>query len=313
MECMMRFVITGRMEQGLWRWRYGVPAIAKGHLRSSSLEKAYFKGIFTGIPVALGLGEDNGEGRPSPRCSKKERTMKNFTRIWVALTALLTFTGMGAIAETAKPKSSGNQLMKNQTHWYEKAATTVGTVPEVTSKTGTLLALQPGSVLYLEGESTLHPYQMNANALLGSAEVKAAASALKDDAALLKALDKAGSMTLVVPLKDLKSRESGLDDNAYKALKSADNPEIRFVLGKAKVKGQALTASGKLTIAGVAVPIDLKADVTVKDGKVRIQGTHVVKMSDHQVTPPSISLLVTAIKCSNEVTVHYDVVFAAKK
>jgi hypothetical protein len=205
----------------------------------------------------------------------------------------------------------GNQLMQNQTHWYQKAAK-VSPAADVTSKKGSVLNLQEGSYLYLEGDSTLHKYQMNANSLQGAAEVTAEA---KDDAALTKALEKgkAGKMVLVVPVADLKSRESGLDDNAHKALAADKNPEIKFVLEKASLKDKILTAKGKLTIAGTAVAVTLKPEVTVKNGVIELKGDQPLKMSDYKVTPPSISLVVTAIKCTDDITIHYDVKFAAKK
>lgn len=233
--------------------------------------------------------------------------MRAFTTGWVLLTGLITLTGMTVMADPAKPSSSGNQLTQNQTHWYQKPASKVAPVAGTASKKGTLLSLQAGSWLYLEGDSTLHKYQMNANSLQGSAEIT-----LADPKAALEK-GKVGAMSLVVPVADLKSRESGLDDNAHKALLMDKNPEIKFVLEKASLKGATLAAKGKLTIAGTSVAVTLKPEVTVKDGVVELKGDQPLKMSDYKVSPPSISLVVTAIKCTDEITIHYDVKFAASK
>jgi hypothetical protein len=217
--------------------------------------------------------------------------------------AAIALAGLFMVPQAALwADGSGNQLMQNQTHWYEHPAVTVGAVdPSV--KGG--LVLQPGSFVYMEGDSTLHKYQMNANALLGSALLKG-----KDG--LEKALETGGveSMTLVVPVKNLKSRESGLDSNAYKALLEKDNPNIQFVLDSETLKGSLLTAQGNLTIAGTTAPVTLSAQATVTGDKVRIQGVQKLKMSDFKVVPPSISLLVTSITCSDGIEIHYDVVFA---
>ncbi len=40
------------------------------------------------------------------------------------------------------------------------------------------------------------------------------------------------------------------------------------------------------------------------------KGVQKLKMSDYQVKPPSISLLVTSITCTDEIEIHYDVIFA---
>jgi polyisoprenoid-binding protein YceI len=129
---------------------------------------------------------------------------------------------------------------------------------------------------------------------------------------------KVGSMSLAVPIATFKSREGGLDDNAAKALKAADNPEIRFDLTKEKLTAGAtegsyvLTATGTLTIAGDAEPVTLSGDATVTDKQIRFKGVQKLKMTDFKITPPSISLVVTAITCTDDITVYYDVIFGAK-
>ncbi|HVZ79342.1 MAG TPA: YceI family protein [bacterium] len=226
--------------------------------------------------------------------------MKNSILAGITVAALSVAVPLTTLAD------GGNQLMQNQTHWYQKAALKVAPA-DITTKKGSVLNLQAGSYLYLEGDSTLHKYQMNANSLKGSAEITAA----DPKEALEKG--KVGAMSLVVPVADLKSRESGLDDNAHKALLADKNPEIKFVLDKASLKGKTLTAKGQLTIAGATVPITLTPEVTVKDGVVELKGDQPLKMSDYKVMPPSISLLVTSIKCTDDITIHYDVKFATAK
>lgn len=236
--------------------------------------------------------------------------MKNFTLVLITMMGLTTVSTLKVLADTsAAPGGNqlGNQLgSQNQSHWYEKAADAIQPAEGSGAKGGTVLALQKGSLLYMVGDSTLHQYQMRAGALKGSAVLKPKAS--KDILKALQAGDVA-SMTLIVPVADFKSRESGLDTNAYKALKSAQNPEIKFVLNKETLAKGLMTAIGNLTIAGSTAPVTLSADTTVKDGKVEIKGMQKLKMSDFKVTPPSISLLVTSITCSDQIEIHYDVIF----
>jgi hypothetical protein len=215
---------------------------------------------------------------------------------------------------------SGNMLMTNsQPPITRRPASVVGPAAGITAgKDESLLVLQKGSVLYLAGDSTLHKYEMGAKSLSGSAAVGVPASALKSGDALGKALQKGAvkSMALIVPVTTLKSKESGLDDNAYKALKAKENPEIKFVLKNETLApggddGTSLMkADGELTVAGVTVPVTLNAETTVAGGQIRLKGVQKLKMSDYKVTPPSISLLVTSITCSDEIEIHYDVVFA---
>ena len=229
--------------------------------------------------------------------------MKKFTLTLISVMGVMVAT---AVATLADNNFSGNQLQKNYTHWYEKAATTVG--PYLPARKGDWV-LQPGSYLYLEGNSTLHKYQMNARSLLGSAVMKAP----KKD--LGKSLEANGvdSMVLVIPLESLKSKEKGLDDNAYKALASKANPNIQFFLESEAIKGSLMTAKGNLTIAGKTVPITLTAETEIIDNRIHLKGVQELKMSDYQITPPSISLLVTSITCSDDVSIHYDVTFSWAK
>ncbi len=240
--------------------------------------------------------------------------MKKTVLLMVCILAAGFYAQADADADEAAPSGGGNQLQQNQAHWYQAAATQVGPVDGVTADTGTLLTLQTGSVLYMEGGSTLHEYQMNAHVLKGSAVVKGSAP---DWLEALKG-GKAGAMRLVVPIATFKSREGGLDDNAAKALKAKDNPVIRFDLTAEKLAAGAaegtsvLTAVGTLSIAGNTEPVTLTSDVAVTNNQIHLKGIQKLKMTDFKITPPSISLLVTSITCTDEIEVHYDVIFAAR-
>lgn len=220
--------------------------------------------------------------------------------------------------ETAstKPSFTGNQLQSSQVPKTQMPATILGGVPGVTApKTGSLLVLQRGSALYLMGDSTLHKFEMGAKALFGSAALRVPSSAAKAEGGLLKAI-KAGeveSMDLTVPVTYLKSKEKGLDENAYKALAAKENPEIKFALESATLAPKdVMTAKGKLTIAGTTVPVTLTAEATFTGNQVRLKGVQKIRMSDYKVKPPSISLLVTSIDVMDDLEVRYDVIFGLK-
>ncbi|HUO57762.1 MAG TPA: YceI family protein [bacterium] len=213
-------------------------------------------------------------------------------------------------AATPKSGFSGNQLMANaQPPITQRPASVVGPVKDIAApQGGSLLTLQKGSVLYLAGDSTLHKFEIGAKALQGSAALKASGD-------LAKALKKDGvaEMALVVPVTQLKSKESGLDDNAYKALKAKENPEIKFVLKSETLASGKMTASGNLTVAGVTVPVTLNAEAAITGDQIRLKGVQKLKMTDFQVKPPSISLLVTSIDCKDDIEIHYDVIFGSAK
>ena len=125
--------------------------------------------------------------------SNKEISMKKFTLGLITIMGLMVASAVAALADSG---FSGNQLTQAYVPWYQKAADTVGPVDKA-AKRG--LVLQAGSFLYLEGDSTLHKYQMHANALLGSAVLKNP----KGDLAKALKSDGVDSMELVVPLDNL--------------------------------------------------------------------------------------------------------------
>ena len=237
--------------------------------------------------------------------------MKRFMQIWVLMTAVIVISSIAVCAGTTD-SGGGNQLMKNQTHWYQQAATIFGPVESLATKGGNVLTLQAGSAVYMNGNSTLHSYQMNAHALKGTAVLKAFA-----DKDLLKVLQKGQvkALTLIVPVISFKSKESGLDDNAYKALNSKEYPEIEYKLTSETLKAGAtdgtyvMTAPGTITVAGQSSPVTLSGDVTVKDNQVRFKGIQKLKFSDFKIKDPSASVLIVTITCADEFEVDYDVLF----
>jgi polyisoprenoid-binding protein YceI len=240
--------------------------------------------------------------------------MKKHYRILTVILGLI-WGSAPAVWADGSADTSGNQLMKNSTHWYQKAAETVGPVEGVKTDTGTLLTLQSGSYLYMEGDSTLHKYQMNAKALMGSAVVKT-----KSADHLLQAIQagEVGNMTLVVPLKTFNSKDKGLDNNAYKALNATAYPEITFNLTRetlaagSTADSYVMTAIGTVTAAGVSAPVTLMADASFQDGQVRLKGVQALKMTDFKVTPPTMSILIVSVTCTDAINIYYDVTFAAK-
>ncbi len=239
---------------------------------------------------------------------------------WAVASLILSAGAVGVIRADSTGNTLGNQLTSNNVvPITERPATIVGAIPEISAPEGnSLLTLQSGSALYLAGDSTLHKYEMGAKSLRGSAVLMASSKSLKAEGGLLNAL-KAGNvktMELDVPVTFLKSKESGLDSNAYKSLLAAGNPLIKFVLKTESVtegKDAAsyfMTAQGDLSVAGASQPVTLNAEIQVKDGQVRIKGVQKLKMTDYKITPPKISLLIASIVCTDEIEIHYDVTFA---
>lgn len=163
------------------------------------------------------------------------------------------------------------------------------------------LAFTSESRIWLEGDSTLHRYKSAAKAWQLTAR-PTATGGLAD-------------LEAVVPVRELKSGDAGLDKNLYAALKADKFPAIRFSAGTGDLNVAATGAAdarvaGTLTIAGAKKPVTLTAVGRLTDGTLRLKGSKALLMSDFGIEPPV--LMLGAIKCTDAITVHYDLVARVK-
>lgn len=166
------------------------------------------------------------------------------------------------------------------------------------------LKLSPASRLWLEGDSTLHPYKCEATTLNAAFAWKAVApgSSLEAALALIPA-----SLTIRIPVAGLKSAHGGLDKNLRKALKADKHPDIVFLMADYQVdrsSGAAqVVAQGKLTIAGVERAESIRATLRERDGALTLDGEQPLLMTDFGVKPPTA--LLGTIKAENRVVVRF--------
>ncbi|SRR6266487_108069 len=174
--------------------------------------------------------------------------------------------------------------------------------------------LLPGSRLWIEGNSTLHPWSSSATRF----EVALAPSAAPESAgtADLERSIRAGGIGAVevsIPVAALRSEKSGLDRNLQKALMAEKYPLIRFRLGRYTASATAgadsigIHASGRLTIASVERAIELEMVARSERGHVRIRGSRELLMTDYGIKPPT--LMLGAIRVANPVVVRFDLLF----
>lgn len=162
------------------------------------------------------------------------------------------------------------------------------------------ITFSPESKIWLDGDSTLHKYHSAARQF----QVAGTLSSTKPDARVT-------GLSVVVPVRGLKSGEGGLDDNMYKALKADRFPTIRFTETGATVHlgangAVSVDATGRLAIAGTERSVTVHADGRLNGSTLHLAGTKAIKMSEFGIQPPV--LLAGAIKCSDKIVVGYDLV-----
>jgi hypothetical protein len=151
----------------------------------------------------------------------------------------------------------------------------------------------------INGTSTLHDWTMSTS----RGECKATFT--------LNASDRLTGLTALnfsMPAEGLKSHNSSMDKNAYKALKTKDYADITYSLTSATyAQDGTLKCEGKLTIGGATVDTQLFATAKINaDKSISISGSKKLKMKDFNIVPPSFML--GTIKTGNDLTLQFDLV-----
>lgn len=178
------------------------------------------------------------------------------------------------------------------------------------------LAISPGSTLWLDGNSTLHPYESKTQTFnLVTKSVTLTAASPTDVGKLTQVIN--GNFVLVIPVTSLKSTEWGFDGALYDNLKAKTYPEIVFSLtsctataDSAATGTYSLTAEGTLKIAGKEKPVVLTATVVVVNDNFKITGSKDLLMSDFGIPPPV--MFFGAVKTDDKITIKWDVSMAIK-
>lgn len=189
------------------------------------------------------------------------------------------------------------------------------TIISLDNKTSVPLVVKPSSKLWLNGDSTLHPFSSTATNAQITVSISSPETQLftKDfPAAVKKVLNRNMTLklSLVLPVKNLKSGEGGLDDNLYNTLKASKFSNILFELKDYQVVSYAasqetylIKARGSLTIAGEKrdIVLEPKVHFSKSDG-VKISGEQEILMTEYNIQPPTIFMV---IKVANKILVNY--------
>ena len=190
--------------------------------------------------------------------------------------------------------------------------------PEVlTSLSGPVLySAAPGSLVRIEGTSTIHDWQVEGTIIGGNAELPFSFP-LKGNARVISSNIEA-KVTAFIPVRSLKSVEPNgkpysdkMDEIMYAKLKAAEFNRIYFLLNSLTTTQQTVDnlgpisclATGTLAVAGVTNVISLPVSLSMQDGKTQFSGSVRLKMTDFQITPPAPTGM--GIQTGDEVTLKF--------
>ncbi len=161
---------------------------------------------------------------------------------------------------------------------------------------------EQGLQLKVKGTSTVHDWEMISNKAAGDATINLEGKALK-------AID---NLNFKMEVSTLKSGKSGMDDNAYKALKADKFPSLSFQLKEVKPKGgNAIEVNGILTIAGVSKPTTFNGTYTSDGNKLGFVGNSKIKFTDFKIDPPTA--VFGTIKTGNDLDLEVNITYIKKQ
>jgi len=160
----------------------------------------------------------------------------------------------------------------------------------------------PTMTLY--GTSTMHDWTMTAHSFTANGEFTVSPD---------NQLSTINSLTVVLPVRNLKSDHDGMNDNAYDALHADKYKDITFRMTSAEITAAGgnkytIVAHGNLTISGVTKPVILNANgVLNADGSLSVSGSVALTLSQFNIERPSFML--GAMKVGDALRLNYSLIF----
>ena len=160
-------------------------------------------------------------------------------------------------------------------------------------------------IVSLNGTSNIHDWEMKA--AKGKSEVVFGINADGKVESISK-------LSFTLPVKNLKSDHTGMDNNTYKALKAPAHPNFSFVMTSGVITSTGtnsylINCKGKLSIAGKTNDSKILASGVYNpaDKSITISGVKKMKMTDFNVAPSKA--LMGTIKTGNDISVSYTIKF----
>jgi polyisoprenoid-binding protein YceI len=154
--------------------------------------------------------------------------------------------------------------------------------------------------LTIEGTSTMHDYSLVTTTLaVTSAAIEG--EPLLDPGVLQK-------FELQIPVNGFASDKDGLKKKFLETIKAKEHAFITFALGDYTVDGAVIRATGTLTVAGVARPIDLELNVKETPAGLQVAGTRALSMKEFGIKAPT--MFMGMLKTNDQVTIKFELQLA---
>lgn len=170
---------------------------------------------------------------------------------------------------------------------------------------------QPGSMVRIDGTSTIHDWATIGKAIGGTMELDAAFDAD------LKSLKETPKVDIVIPVRQLKSQVAvgapKMDQVMQEHMNMKDHPRIEYKLLKLTPKDGKFEAEGALTVSGVTKTNVMTVAFERVDGKVKVSGSTPLKITDFNIKPPAPDIGLGMIKTGDDIKITFEWLTAKAK
>lgn len=196
-------------------------------------------------------------------------------------------------------------------------------VAAMTASAADLIRLTPaptGNKMRIEGDSSIHKWQMECTIIGGYVEV-GPGFPLKAGAEVKPGKVDA-KVTVFIPVNQFKSIEEdgkpysdSMDKRMYEAMKETNFPKVTYSLTELTLKEAPKTADapytfeskGELCIAGVTNKVTMPVSVTILgENKAKFAGSLTAKMTDYKLEPPALTVAGVGITTKDEVKLYFE-------
>lgn len=177
--------------------------------------------------------------------------------------------------------------------------------------TVTYQALPRGSMMKIEGTSTIHDWEVECQVIGGRMELDSNFP-LDPSKEPPKDLSVKPVVKVIIPVRQLKSGKSVMDTVMHNAMNAEQNPRIEYTLTEMTPKGKAdnglkFGTKGTITCNGVTKTNEFDVVMEKVEGnKIKVSGTTKCKMTDFNIQPPAPKIALGAIKTSDDVKLTFE-------
>lgn len=162
----------------------------------------------------------------------------------------------------------------------------------------TVYKVSESSKFIVEGTSTLHDWEMISSKAKGDGNF-----VIEDNT-----VQNIKSLEVKLKAETLKSGKDKMDENAYIALKTEENPYITFELDRViAIKNNTMQLKGDFTAGGTTKTEIIEVVPKYDNGEITLLGKFDITFKEYNMVPPTA--VMGTIKTGNELGISFKVIF----